>query len=203
MQSTQLHVTNDSHSFRREQIRSALEPEFAALCSEEIPYVKWLFGEDLPKRIRDIKDTSKLVQVVVPAHDHPENETSATIDKQPLESICPGILPQGIKFSEKRGIFSFSDLFFYSYENEFLDNMIRTGYRRLTRSFNLCYRYIDDLIVFKRKKFSDYLKEVQWRIQTGAMGSRKPMKTANINLIQLINFVLGKINNQEHDSIFR
>ena len=26
--------------------------------------------------------------------------------------------------------------------------------------FNLCYRYIDDLIVFHNKKFLDYLKEI-------------------------------------------
>ena len=53
-----------------------------------------------------------------------------------------------------------ADLFFYSYENEFLDNMIKSGHRRLARSFNLCYRYIDDLIVFNSKKFLDYLKEI-------------------------------------------
>ena len=48
--------------------------------------------------------------------------------------------------------------------NEFLDNMIRSGHRRLASSFNLCYRlyiiYIDDLIVFNNKKFLDYLKEI-------------------------------------------
>ena len=49
---------------------------------------------------------------------------------------------------------------FYSYENEFLDNMIRSGRRRLARSFNLCYRYIDYLIVLNNKKFLDYLKEI-------------------------------------------
>ena len=53
-----------------------------------------------------------------------------------------------------------ADLFLYSYENEFLDNMIRNGHRRLARSFNLCYRYIDDLIVFNNKKFLDYLKYI-------------------------------------------
>ena len=53
-----------------------------------------------------------------------------------------------------------ADLFLYSYENEFLDNMIRSGHRRLARLFNLCYRYIDDLIVFNNKKFLDYLKEI-------------------------------------------
>ena len=53
-----------------------------------------------------------------------------------------------------------ADLFLYSYENEFLDNMIRSGYRRLARSFNLCYRYTDDLIVFNNKKFLDYFKKI-------------------------------------------
>ena len=53
-----------------------------------------------------------------------------------------------------------ADLFLYSYENEFLDNMIRSGHRRLAMSFNLCYRYTDDLIVFRNKKFLDYLKMI-------------------------------------------
>ena len=53
-----------------------------------------------------------------------------------------------------------ADLFLYSYENEFLDNMIKNGHKRLARSFNLCYKYIDDLIVFNNKKFLDYLKEI-------------------------------------------
>ena len=51
-------------------------------------------------------------------------------------------------------------LFLYSYENEFLDNVIISGHRRLARSFNLCYRYIDDLIVFNSKEFLDYIKEI-------------------------------------------
>ena len=53
-----------------------------------------------------------------------------------------------------------ADLFLYSYENEFPDNMIRSGHRRFARSFNLCYRYTDDLIVFSNKMFLDYLSEI-------------------------------------------
>ena len=45
-----------------------------------------------------------------------------------------------------------ADLFLYSYENEFLDNMIRSDHRRLARSFNLCYIYMDDLIAFNNSK---------------------------------------------------
>ena len=52
------------------------------------------------------------------------------------------------------------DLFLYSCESEFLDNMIRSGHRRLARSFNLCYTYIDNLIVFNSKKFLNYLKKI-------------------------------------------
>ena len=47
----------------------------------------------------------------------------------------------------------------YSYENEFLDNMIKSGHRRLARLHNLCYRYIDNLIVFSNKNFFNYLEE--------------------------------------------
>ena len=53
-----------------------------------------------------------------------------------------------------------ADLFLYAYESEFLDNMIRGGHRKLARSFNLCYRYIDILIVFNNKKFGNYVKEI-------------------------------------------
>ena len=38
--------------------------------------------------------------------------------------------------------------------------MIRSGHRKLARSFSLCYHYIDDLIVFSNKKFGDYVKEI-------------------------------------------
>ena len=38
--------------------------------------------------------------------------------------------------------------------------MIRNVHGRLARSFNICCRYTDYLIVFKNKKFLDYLKEI-------------------------------------------
>ncbi len=53
-----------------------------------------------------------------------------------------------------------ADLFLYSYESDFLDNLIKSGHRKLARSFNLSYRYIDDLIVFNNSKFSDYVKHI-------------------------------------------
>ena len=58
-----------------------------------------------------------------------------------------------------------ADLFLYLYENEFLDNMVRSGHRTLAKSFNLWYRYIDDLIAFNNKTFLDYLKEISITVE--------------------------------------
>ena len=52
-----------------------------------------------------------------------------------------------------------ADLFLFSYEREFLDKVIKSGHK-LAGSFNLCYRYTDDSIVFNDKKFGGYVKEI-------------------------------------------
>ena len=53
-----------------------------------------------------------------------------------------------------------ADLFLYSYENEFLDKLIKEGKRKLTRRFNLSYRYIDDLISFNHKRFKEFISDI-------------------------------------------
>ena len=52
------------------------------------------------------------------------------------------------------------DLFLYSYENEFLDKLIKEGIRKLARKFNLSYRYIDDLISFNNKRFKEFISDI-------------------------------------------
>ena len=54
----------------------------------------------------------------------------------------------------------FADLFLYLYESEFLDSMDKSSHWRLGRSFNLCYMYTDDLIVFNNKTSMDYVKDI-------------------------------------------
>ena len=53
-----------------------------------------------------------------------------------------------------------ADLFLYSYENEFLDKIIKEGKRKLSRKFNLSYRYIDDLISFNNKRFKEFISNI-------------------------------------------
>ena len=52
------------------------------------------------------------------------------------------------------------DLFLYSYENEFLDKLIKEGKRKLARKFNLSYSYIDGLISFNHKRFKEFISDI-------------------------------------------
>ena len=54
----------------------------------------------------------------------------------------------------------FADLFLYSYENEFLEKLVKEGKRKLARRFNLSYRYIDDLICFNNKRFKEFISDI-------------------------------------------
>ena len=49
-----------------------------------------------------------------------------------------------------------ADLFLYSYENEFLDKLIKEGKQK----FNLSYHYIDDLISFNNKRFKEFISHI-------------------------------------------
>ena len=53
-----------------------------------------------------------------------------------------------------------ADLFLYSYENEFLDKIIKEGKRKLARKFSLSYRYIDDFISFNNKRFKEFISDI-------------------------------------------
>ena len=53
-----------------------------------------------------------------------------------------------------------ADLFLYSYENEFIDKLIKEGKRKLARKFNLLYRYTDDLISFNNKRFKEFISDI-------------------------------------------
>ena len=83
-----------------------------------------------------------------------------------------------------------ADLFLYSYENEFLDNMIRNGHRKLARSFNLCYRHTDDLIFFNNKKFGDYVEE----IYTSQLTFEKANTSVDIANYLDLNSIIGSRN---------
>ena len=51
-----------------------------------------------------------------------------------------------------------ADLFFYSYEAEFVQYLLISKQKRLAQQFNFTYRYIDDVLSLNNSKFSEYLE---------------------------------------------
>lgn len=45
---------------RRELMKPDMNPEYRQLCSAQVPVTKLLFGDDLPKSIKDLKETNKV-----------------------------------------------------------------------------------------------------------------------------------------------
>ena len=41
--------------------------------------------------------------------------------------------------------------------SECLESLIKRDHRRLATSFNLCYQYTDDLIIFNERRFVEYV----------------------------------------------
>ena len=50
-----------------------------------------------------------------------------------------------------------ADLFLYSYEAEFVQKLLRDKNKKLVVSFNLTYRYIDDVLSINNYNFHNYV----------------------------------------------
>jgi len=50
-----------------------------------------------------------------------------------------------------------TDLFLYSCEAEFVQDLLRKGEKKLALSFNYTFRYIDDVLSLKNKNFRNIL----------------------------------------------
>ena len=53
-----------------------------------------------------------------------------------------------------------ADLLLYSYENAFLDKLIKDSKRKLAGKFNLSYHYTDELIFFNTKRFKEFISDI-------------------------------------------
>ena len=53
-----------------------------------------------------------------------------------------------------------ADLFLYSYESVFIQQLQRSGATKQYHSFNLTFRYIDDELSINNPKFSEYLNVI-------------------------------------------
>ena len=54
----------------------------------------------------------------------------------------------------------FADLFLYSYETDFLPELLKKNEMKLARSFNFTFRYIDDVLSPNNSRFSDFVDRI-------------------------------------------
>jgi hypothetical protein len=53
-----------------------------------------------------------------------------------------------------------ADLFLYSYEAYFIQGLLKKNEKRLARSFNLTFRYIDDVLSLNNSRFGDFVDRI-------------------------------------------
>ena len=52
------------------------------------------------------------------------------------------------------------DLFLYSYEADFIQGLLKKNEKKLARSFNFTFRYIDDVLSLNNSRFGDFVDRI-------------------------------------------
>jgi hypothetical protein len=52
------------------------------------------------------------------------------------------------------------DLFLYSYEADFIQGLLKKNEKKLARSFNFTFRYIDDVLSLNNSRFDDLVDRI-------------------------------------------
>ena len=53
-----------------------------------------------------------------------------------------------------------ADLFFYSYYADFMQGLLKKNEKKLARSFNFTFHYIDDVLSLSNSRFGDFLDRI-------------------------------------------
>jgi hypothetical protein len=53
-----------------------------------------------------------------------------------------------------------ANLFLYSYEGDFIQGLLKKNEKRLARSFNFTFRYIDDVLLLNNSRFGDFVDRI-------------------------------------------
>ena len=57
------------------------------------------------------------------------------------------------------------DLFLYSYEADFIQGLLRKNEKKLARSFNFMFRYIDDVLSLHNSRFGYFVDHIELEIK--------------------------------------
>jgi hypothetical protein len=53
-----------------------------------------------------------------------------------------------------------ADLFYYSYEADFIQGLLNKNEKKLAQSFNFTFRYIDDVLLLNNPRFGDFVDRI-------------------------------------------
>ena len=53
-----------------------------------------------------------------------------------------------------------TDLFLYSYEEDFIQGLLKENKKKLARSFDFTFRYIDDVLSLNNSRFGDFVDRI-------------------------------------------
>jgi hypothetical protein len=84
-----------------------------------------------------------------------------------IESIHVLAMLSGSVFQQTVGILTgtncaplFTDLFLYSYVEDFIQGFLKKNEKKLARPFNFTFRYIDVVLSFNNSKFDDFVNRI-------------------------------------------
>ena len=64
-------------------------------------------------------------------------------------------IPMGTNFARL-----LTDLFLYLYEADFIQGLLKKNEKKLARSFNFSFRYIDDVLSLNNSRFGDFVDRI-------------------------------------------
>ena len=69
-----------------------------------------------------------------------------------------------------------ADLLLYSYEADFIQGILKKNEKKLSRSFNLTFRYIDDVLSLNNSRFGDFV-DLNLHLETDRAGKERNFTT--------------------------
>ena len=127
------------------------------------------FDSKTGRNAMDILWLATNLHILLKNHSDAKNKYTEDGIVRMIESLIDNIFVEcgGVIFQQVIGIPMgtncaplLADVFLYSYEAEYIQTLIKSGKRHLTKSLCFTYRYIDDVLSINNPKFGNYIDDI-------------------------------------------
>ena len=95
-----------------------------------------------------------------------------------------------------------ADIFFYSYEAEFIQSLLSTSKKQLASRFNFTYRYIDDVLSINNPEFENHLGQL-YPVELYIKDTTESNTSASYLDLLLSNMRDGQLHTSIYDKLFQ